>query len=690
MQKQYDVVVIGAGSGGLTAAVGFSKVGKKVLLIEREHMGGECTNSGCVPSKALLHHAKSYYHAKTIAGNTDRTEVYRKGAFQYVRGKIDSILEEETPEAFEKFGINVVLGEAIFTGKCSVSANDTTYHYKRAVIASGSSPRMLDVPGLDTSSVLTNQNIFELTDVPERLLVIGSGPIGMEMGQAFAMLGSHVTIVSIDEEFGRLEDPAIRPVLRKKFGELDINIELNAHIKAVENGVAVFDRKDGDRVTETFNVPFDKVLVAIGRVPNIPKGLESADIQTNKYGIEIDEQHRTTNRNVYAVGDVADRLKFTHVADDTSRQIVTRETTKGLVRVKKQKAVPKVTYTEPEVAQVGLSFSEAQKKYDEKDILRIEVPFSQNDRAKTDSKTEGVLVIVLKRLSGKILGANIAGPSAGELISVFTLAIDQKISMWKLRSTIYAYPTYSLIIKKAGDYFFATQIGNLKVDIVSLLKRHAPKLIALTIWVFILTQLFSFQREHGMDVVDLTLMLVDFAQSSFWGPVLFVLAYVIRPITFIPGTPLTIVSGILFGFWGGLLYTVLAANLSAAGAYGIGRFFGSGIKLEDSFLSRFVTPLKERPFESVLIMRLIFLPFDVVSYLAGITKISFLSHALATFVGTLLGIALIVSIGAAISVEEFRAGGFSTDIIDLRFILLSLLILVISLGISKLLRRKHT
>ena len=167
MSKQYDVVVIGAGSGGLTSAVGFSKVGKNVLLVEKEHMGGECTNTGCVPSKALLHHAKSFHHASQIAGKTTQGETYRQQAFTYVRETIDSILAEETPETFREAGIDVVMGEAKFVTKCSVEVNGETYTYKNAIIATGSSPRMINIDGLAAADILTNQNIFSLRDVPE-------------------------------------------------------------------------------------------------------------------------------------------------------------------------------------------------------------------------------------------------------------------------------------------------------------------------------------------------------------------------------------------------------------------------------------------------------------------------------------------------------------------------------------------
>lgn len=688
MYTQYDVVVIGAGSGGLTSAVGFNNIGKKVLLVEQEHLGGECTNSGCIPSKALLHRAKEYYAAKQILGETAAGETYRTESLTYVRDTIAHILEDETPETFRKLGIEVVIGEAEFVSKCAVKVGETVYRYKTAVIATGSSPRMINVPGLPETDILTNQNIFKLEAIPERTLIIGAGPIGLEMGQALAMLGSQVTIATIDQEFARLEDSAIRPILTEAFTKLGITVHLNAFISHVEGKEAVFDIKshNGD-IKHHERVAFDKVLMAVGRVPNIPKGLEAAGIEFDERCVLVDSQHRTSNKYVYAAGDVSQRLKFTHTADDSARQVVARVASKGILRVNTRKAVPKVTYTSPEIAQVGMSWDAAVAKYGNERLKRIEVPFSKNDRAKTDEETEGILVVIARRLNGAILGAHIIGPAAGELISTFTLAIDEKISLWKLQKLIFAYPTYSLIIKKAGDQFVARQFNELKSDLISLGKHALPKLILAGLWVTLLLKLYQYQTTHNMSVIDTALMVFDFVSMTVWGPLVYIAAYTIRPLTFFPGTALTILSGVFFGLWYGVLYTIIAANLSAALAYGVGRFFGKDLKLEDTAIGNWVQALQKNPFEAVLTTRLIFLPFDGVSYAAGILKLPFVSFVIATIVGTLLGIATFVAIGASLDITVFKETGLSTDVIDAKFIGLSLVILIISLSLSKLLKR---
>jgi len=690
VRTKYDVVVIGAGSGGLTAAVGFAKVGKRVLLVEREHIGGECTNSGCIPSKALLHHAKTYHQATSVAGNTQATEDYRQHAFPYVREKINEILADETPEAFEKMGITVVMGEAIFTAPCHIKVGDIVYDYKTAIIATGSSPRPIEVPGLDQSTVLTNQNIFDLEAIPARTLIVGAGPIGLEMGQALALLGSAVTIATIDTEFARLEDEAIRPILQEQFTSLGITVELNAFIQRVENGAAIFDRKEGDVVTDTFAVAFDKVLIAIGRMPNMPDGLKAAGIEFDGHSIMVDSQHRTSNKYVYAVGDVAQRLKFTHTADDSARQVVTRVVSRGLLRVNNKKAVPKVTYTLPEVAQVGYSWNEAVDTFGADSLMRIEVPFTQSDRAKTDNDTTGLLVVITRRLSGAVLGTHIIGPAAGEMLSLFTLAIDRKVSLWKLRSLIYAYPTYSLVVKKAGDQFFARQMGDLKVDLLRVLKRHAPKFIALIFWVSLIVAFQNYRIDNNLSYSDVLLSLIDFFTSTLWGPVIYMLMYALRPLLLFPATLLTALSGTLFGFWWGVVYTVVGENASANFAYWIGRFFGKDMKLENSLIGNWVEALRARPFGTVLFMRLFYVPFDLTNYGSGILKINWRSYFTATLIGIMPGVTTFVALGAALDLEEFSANGLTFDAFDPRFLVLSVAIFIVSLGLSRFLKRWNT
>ena len=684
MEMKYDVVVIGAGSGGLTSAVGLAKIGKKVLLIERDTLGGECTNAGCIPSKALLHHAKSYYAAVAISGNNGNTENYRREAFNYVRSKINDTLAGETSEHFKKMGIDVVFGEASFSGPRSIVINRDSITFSKAIIATGSSPRLLKIPGLEPVKILTNQNLFALESIPARTLIVGSGPIGLEMGQALAMLGSNVTMLDNGPTFLGGEDEAIRLLLTDSFTTLNITVLQSATLHHVEGTTAFITHGNIDSEVE---VVFDKILLAIGRVPNIPHGLDTARVKATATGITVNSNYQTSNSRVYALGDVSDPMKFTHVADTVARGVVTHIATKGIIGLTAT-AIPKVTYTSPEIAHVGLTQAEAERRFGAHTIHRIEVSYSQNDRAKTDSTEAGVLLVIVKRLSGKILGAHIAGAHAGELLSVFTLAIDQRLSLWKLRRTIYAYPTYSLLIKKVGDLFFAVQIDTFKKDVGALVLKTLPKLLFLLAWVAGLWALYSYQQASGRTPGETSLVLFTYISSSVWGPVLYILAYTIRPITFLPGIALTILSGIFFGLWGGIIYTLIGANLSALFAYAIGRFFG-GKKTTGSgnSVGRFVGPMRRNPFMSILAMRLLFLPYDAVNYGAGFLKIPLAPYMAATFIGTLLGIATFVALGASISVEEFTKNGITVQAINPTFLIVSGLIFVASFIVATFIKR---
>lgn len=688
ISKTYDVIVIGAGSGGLSAAVGFTKIGKKVLLIEREHMGGECTNSGCIPSKALLHHAKAYYGAKMLSGGSSDLDAYRQGALAYTQGKIDEILKDEKPEDFEKMGMDVVLGEAIFEKPCVLIVGEKRYGFKKAIIATGSSPREISIQGLKKEDILTNQNIFTLSEIPENLLVIGAGPIGLEMGQAFAMLGSNVTIVSRDDRFAALEDEKISPILQKKFEDMGVRILLRAELKEAQNRVGLVTVRNSEKKEEIIRVPYDKVLLAIGRVPNIPQGLKEAGIAYDERSVLVDKQYRTSNKDVYAIGDVSQKFKFTHTADDTARQVVTRIASKQILRVNRKKAIPKVTFTSPEVASVGMSNKDVCKKYDCTEYLRIEVPYTKNDRAKTDSASEGLLVLIVRKLTGTVLGANIIGPSAGEIIAVFTLAIDQKISMWKLRSTIYAYPTYSLIVKRAGDMFFAETMGNLKSDLKRIARKHVFKLIALVFWAALLFSFHEYRVANDLTLKEMLIILYDFVTTTTWGPVVYMLVYALRPLIFFPATLLTALSGLIFGLPLGILYTIVGENMSANLAYWIGRFFEKDMRLEDSFMGRWVEALCKRPFMSVLFMRLFYVPFDLTNYGSGILKVKWRAYALATFIGIMPGLATFVALGAGI--KDIRSFELSVGSFDFVSLGVAIVVFVVSLMLSKYLKRWHS
>jgi len=402
--------------------------------------------------------------------------------------------------------------------------------------------------------------------------------------------------------------------------------------------------------------------------------------------VVVDKNYRTTNRAVYALGDIADRLKFTHVADTVAREVVKHILSHGLLSIKIGK-IPKVTYLEPEIAQVGLSWTDTVDAFGIDRVYRLEIPLTKLDRAITDSTTEGVLVVIAKRLSGKIIGAHMAGPRAGEITALFTLAIDNGISLWRLGRTTYAYPTYTQLIKLASMTFLATQLTNLKIDSFAFLKRHALKVSLLLIWALALIWLFNYLAERDLTPLTLAVMLFTFITQSIWGPLLFIIAYTIRPLTFLPATAMTVLAGTFFGLWWGIIYTIIGANLGASLAYIIGRFFSSKTPTsasDTSLFTRFGEQCRTSPFMTILTMRLLFLPYDLINYGAGILRVPYLAYIFATVIGTLLGTIMFVSLGASVSVPELITSGISNNIVDIKFILLSAVIFTFTLLITKL------
>ena len=679
--QHYDIIVIGAGSAGLTAAITLQSAGKQVLLVERDKPGGECTHSGCVPSKALLHIAQNQYRNN----ETDSAQ-----AMAYVQKTIYDIYQHETPEKLEKHGIHFVRGEAVFSGTHTITIDQQEYHYGTCIIATGSSPRMLEIPGLDTEHVLTNQNFFEQPTLPERLLVIGSGPIGMELAQAAAMLGSKVSIVTTDDELGVHSDPSIRPLIAERCSDLGIESYLHSTITHVQGTTA---QVESQTTPQEHHIEFDKILVAVGRVPNIPQGLEVANITSTQQGITVDKQYRTTNRHIYAIGDVAQKDKFTHTANHVGRGIARHILSRGLLG-QQDRAVPRVTYTNPEIAQVGMTYNQAVDRYGRDALVRIETPLSGNDRATTDQQTNGLVVVVAKRLSGRVLGAEIYAAHAGELINYYTLAIDQGVSLWRISSTIFPYPTLSGVVKKTADQFATQTAAGWRQELRYLVRSHASKLVALVFWGALLSWVVTMKSMYDMGNIDLLRMAYEWIESHPATPLLFVVVYILRPLIFFPATLLTALSGALFGLPLGILYTVLGENASANLAYWIGRFFGRGTHLEDNRLfGRFIHKAQDEPFIAVLLMRFLYVPFDLSNYGSGIARIPWAAYATATVIGIMPGLVTFVALGASIDIDTLLGAESISDLgmgINPIMLAVSLGLFVASLGLARYFKKKHT
>lgn len=453
-QGRYHLVVIGAGTAGLVSAAIAVGLGAKVAIVERHMFGGDCLNFGCVPSKAIISAARAWHAARTAQQSYGGPEATGPGDFSAVMTRMRtlraSLSEVDSLTRFRNLGVDVFRGVATFADKQSIDVDGVRLNFRKAIIATGARASVPPISGLADTPFLTNETIFSLTERPSQLLVIGAGPIGAELAQAFARLGSSVTMVHSDTRILSRDDPAAAQVLSQTFAREGIIVHNSASVDHVtfRDGEFVVRVTIGGQGQE---LVADQLLVATGRQPNIESlNLTAASVAHTKRGIHVNDRLRTSNTHVYAIGDVSSALQFTHVADAQARLAVPNALFFGLGGGKSSSLlIPRVTYTSPEVAHVGLTPDEALAKGVAVDTIRIEL--AHNDRAQLDGHTEGFLAVHLKRGSDTILGGTLVAEQAGEMIGELAVAIKNSVSLSDLGSTIHAYPTQSEVYRRAAD-----------------------------------------------------------------------------------------------------------------------------------------------------------------------------------------------------------------------------------------------
>lgn len=466
-----DLLVIGAGSGGLSVAAGAAQMGADVTLLEGGKMGGDCLNYGCVPSKALIASGKAA-HAQANASPYGVADVvpqvdYAK-AKDHVRDVIAQIEPHDSQDRFEGLGVRVIRDYGQFISDTEVQAGDHVIRARRIIIATGSSPLVPPIPGLDSVPYETNETLFELRDKPDHVLVIGGGPVGMEMAQAHRRLDCKVTVIEGMKALGKDDPETAKVVLDALRGEgIDIVEDASASEIRGTVGAIEVETKDG-RVFKGSHL-----LMAVGRKPNIDRlNLKAAGIETTRSGIKVDDALKTTNRRVYAIGDVAGGLQFTHVAGYHAG-IIIRSALFGLPAKASTAHIPWATYTAPELAQVGLTEAQARDAHgDTLEVVRF--PFAQNDRAIAERHTAGLIKVMVVR--GRPVGVSIAGAQAGELINLWALVLANGLKMKHVANMVAPYPTIGEINKRAaGAYFSPRLFDNPKVKtIVGLVQRWLP------------------------------------------------------------------------------------------------------------------------------------------------------------------------------------------------------------------------
>ncbi len=468
---QADICVIGAGSGGLLVAAGASMMGAKTVLIERHKMGGDCLNYGCVPSKALIAAAKTAHamrHSQRFGIKKHEPEIDFAAVRDHVKGVIAAIEPNDSVERFEGLGVEVILDEASFSGPQEVLAGDRRIRARRFVIATGSSPMVPPIPGLDDVPYLTNESIFDLDRSPEHLIVIGGGAIGAELAQAHRRLGAKVTIVEMFKILGRNDAEAVEIVRRQLMAD-GITIHEDTVVERVEpNGkqLAVIADCGGTPV----RIDGTDLLIAAGRSANLNGlNLEAAGVAYSQTGIDVDARLRTTNKKIFAIGDVASPYQFTHMAGYHAG-IIIRNALFRLPAKVNYEAVPWVTFTDPEFAQVGVTEAQGRDRFGD-DLRVLRWPYSENDRAQAEREIGGMIKVVTNR-RGRVRGATIVGAHAGEIILPWVQAVSERQKIGKMAGLIAPYPTLSEVGKRvAGSYFTPTLSSERTKRLVRFLQR---------------------------------------------------------------------------------------------------------------------------------------------------------------------------------------------------------------------------
>jgi pyruvate/2-oxoglutarate dehydrogenase complex dihydrolipoamide dehydrogenase (E3) component len=456
--ERYNLVVIGAGTAGLVCAAGAAGLGAKVALIERDLMGGDCLNFGCVPSKALLSAARACADAARMGEYgvaVTGIGVDFAAVMDRMRRLRAELSEKDSLSRFQGLGVDVFLGEGRFSAPDAVEVSGQTLHFSRAVIATGSRAAHLPIWGFTETGFLTNETVFSLTALPRRLVVVGAGPLGCELAQAFSRFGSGVTLVEAEARILPREDPDAAQIVKVALARDGIEIIENCQIQSAQmtnTGKVVKLEYSGTHR----ELAFDEMLVAAGRVPSIDIGLEAAGVDyDSRTGVKVDDHLRTSNRLIFAAGDVCSPYKFTHIADTMARIVIRNALFYGHERVSTL-TVPWCTYTDPEVAHVGLSEYDAQRQGIA--VQTLVQPLTDVDRALLDGEPEGFLKVHVRQGTDRIIGVTMVARHAGEMISELTLAIARKIGLTTIARTIHPYPTQAEAIRKIADAYNRTRL----------------------------------------------------------------------------------------------------------------------------------------------------------------------------------------------------------------------------------------
>jgi pyruvate/2-oxoglutarate dehydrogenase complex dihydrolipoamide dehydrogenase (E3) component len=451
---RYNLVVIGGGTAGLVTAAGAAGLGARVALVERSLLGGDCLNSGCVPSKAVIASARAMKASGSPINDSSAAESFA-AAMQRMRKLRAEISPHDSAERFRKLGVDVFFGVASFRDSETVEVAGTPLKFHRAVIATGARASAPPIPGLEQVSYLTNESLFELTELPRRLAIVGAGPIGSEMAQAFARLGSEVHLLDVGPRILAREDADAAEVVQRSLQRDGVRLHLGIKdLRVAKSESLLLEYLSNGGLPQS--IAADRLLIAAGRAPRVEGlGLERVGVEFDRRGIRVDDYLRTTNKRIFAAGDVCSAFQFTHAADFMARIVIQNALFLGRKKFSSL-VIPWCTYTSPELARVGLNQQEAQQQ--SRTVTTLQLDFTQLDRAILEGQPEGFARVHLRPGSDRILGATIVGEHAGELISEITLVMTRRLGLGAIGATIHPYPTWSDAVRKLADQYNRTRL----------------------------------------------------------------------------------------------------------------------------------------------------------------------------------------------------------------------------------------
>lgn len=674
----FDCIVIGAGSGGMTVAIGLGRIGKRVALIEKGELGGDCTNYGCIPSKTLIH----------LSRQSERSP----NPFKKIKQIIDSIHEEEQHSIAELSTVEYIRGTAQFLDQKTISVElnsgkKRVLTAQKIVIATGSSPQVIPVPGAPAEIVHTNESIFYLSKLPKKMVVIGSGVVACELALAFADLGVQVVLLNRGTTLLKEQLPVVQVVLTSVFKHKKIQTIWQASEYTYENGAVLYEQEGKKHTVESVDI----ILQAVGRKPNTENlQLEKAGVEYQKSGITIDQNCRTTTSSIFAIGDVTTRGGLTHIANAQGRQVV-QQIAFPFLPVASLGTVAQAVFTTPQLAVTGCDALTAQALLEKGVVKRYSVALAKTDRGITDGVEEGFITVFAYRLTGKIAHVSIVAESAGEMIPLFSLAIDQNITLWKLQNLIFPYPTLIQAARQIADLFVFGTLRDLRVEVSAVVSiwarefftKHWQKLVAVVAWSCIVTAAQWYLYDTGQSAGMLLTSLVQTLQQAWYGPLLYGLIYFIRPLILFPASILTALAGAVWGVRLGVAYAITAATLSSLIPYCVGRWFGKNHPTLPGPLTAFEKVVSKNSFESTLSVRLLYVPFDIGSFILGFFQVPLLPYLAATVLGSIFGTLTFVSVGATIDLEKLSMGMFD---IKSEILLQSIVLAVGGIVVSRILK----